>query len=77
MTNKELYELYLAKLEEAIIADNFEDIDFILEAIYAENIPEKDLDNMYEILNEATLYTELKEAEYKEAFLEIIEEFKA
>jgi hypothetical protein len=76
MNKKELYELYLNKLEETIDNDKFDDIDLILEAIYSENIPEKEMDEMYEVLNEATLYTELRENEYKEAFKELVEEFK-
>lgn len=76
MKNKELYELYLNKLEETIDNDKFDDIDLILEAIYSENIPEKEMDEMYEVLNEATLYTELREKKYKEAFKELLEEFK-
>lgn len=76
MDKKELYELYLNKLEATIDNDKFDDIDLILEAIYSENIPEKEMDEMYEVLNEATLYTELRENEYKEAFKELVEEFK-
>ncbi len=77
MKKTELYNLYLNKLEEAIENDKFDDIDLLLEAIYAENIPEKEMDEMYDILNEATLYTELRESEYKEEFMELIKEFKS
>lgn len=77
MKKTELYNLYLNKLEEAIENDKFDDIDLLLEAIYSENIPEKEMDEMYDILNEATLYTELRESEYKEEFMELIKEFKA
>lgn len=76
MAKKELYELYLSKLEESVIWDDFDSIDFILEAIYSENIPPKDMEEMYEVINEATLYTELRETEYKDTFLELLEEFK-
>ncbi len=77
MKKTELYNLYLNKLEEAIENDKFDDIDLLLEAIYSENIPEKEMDEMYDILNEATLYTELRESEYKEEFMELIKEFKS
>ena len=77
MKKTELYNLYLNKLEEAIENDKFETIDLLLEAIYSENIPEKEMDEMYDILNEATLYTELRESEYKDEFMELIKEFKA
>lgn len=76
MNKKELYELYLNKLEATIDNDKFDDIDLILEAIYSENIPQKEMDEMYDILNEATLYTELREKEYKEEFLRLLKEYK-
>jgi hypothetical protein len=34
MTKKELYTSYLAKLETALIEDEYDDIDYILEFIY-------------------------------------------
>ncbi len=76
MNNSELYKNYLEKLEENIISDNFENIDFILESIYTTWIPEQDIGKMDDILQEATLYSELKEEEYKEMTLKLIEEFK-
>lgn len=76
MNNKELYTNYLSKLEEALETDNFDNLDYILEAVYSSNIPEPDLEAMDDILQEATLYIELKESEYKEEALKLIEEFK-
>lgn len=76
MKKSELYNNYLSKLEEALNADNFENIDYILESIYTIWIPEDDLDKMDDILQEATLYAELKEKEYKDWFIELLNNFK-
>ena len=76
MKNSELYKNYLSKLEEALISDNFENIDYILESIYTLWIPEDDLEKMDNILQEATLYSELKDQEYKTLALELINNFK-
>lgn len=76
MKNSELYKNYLSKLEEVVIKDDFKNIDYILESIYTLGIPEDDLDKMDEILQEATLYSELKEDEYKVYALELLNNFK-
>ncbi|MDD3646772.1 MAG: hypothetical protein PHH06_05210 [Candidatus Gracilibacteria bacterium] len=76
MNKKELYTNYISKLEEALVSDDFDSLDYILEAIYSNNMPEADLEAMDDILQEATLYIELKEQEYKEEALRLIEEFK-
>ncbi len=76
MKNSELYKNYLSKLEESLNSNNFENIDYILESIYTIWIPEDDLDKMDDILQEATLYSELKEEEYKAWALELLNNFK-
>jgi hypothetical protein len=68
----ELYNDYLSKLEEALTSDNFENIDYILEYMYSSGIPENILEELDDILHEATLYSEIKETEYKDQALELI-----
>lgn len=76
MKTKELYENYLSKLEEALISDNKDNIDYIVESLYTMWLPEKELDEIDDILHEATLYLELWDDEYKETSLELIGDFK-
>lgn len=76
MKTKELYENYLSKLEEALTWDKKENIDFIVESLYTMWLPEKELDEIDDILHEATLYLELWDEEYKETALELISDFK-
>jgi len=55
--------------------DNFEEIDSILETIHTSwKYSEEKIKNYADFLQEATLYAELKENEYKEEALRIIEE---
>lgn len=75
MKKQELYSNFLKKIEESLLKDDFDTLDYILEFIYTSWLPEKDMLEMDEILNEATLYIELKEWEYKEKALELIEGF--
>jgi len=76
MNKKELYTNYLSKLEKALNTDNFENIDYILESVFTLWIPEEELEEMSNILQEATLYSELKENEYKDEALRMIWGFK-
>lgn len=76
MENKELYINYLSKLEDALIENNFDNIDYILETIFTIWINEDDLDEMNDILHEATLYSEFKEQDYKDEALKLIWKFK-
>ena len=76
MNKKDLYTNYLSKLETALIEDEYDDIDYILEFIYTSWMPEKMIIEIDDILQEATLYSELKETEYKEQALKLIKEFK-
>lgn len=76
MNKKEIYNNYLSKIKESLDKDDFDAIDYILEFLYTSWIPESDLGAMDEILNEVTLYSELKEIEYKETALVLIKEFE-
>lgn len=76
MKKKELYDNYLSKLEEALTQDNKENIDYIVETIYTMWLPEQDIEQIDDIMQEATLYLEFGEAEYKDEALKLISEFK-
>jgi len=76
MNKKELYKNYISKLEEALLSENFDNIDYILEFIFSIWLKQEDLEKIENILNEATLYAELKENEYKDEALKLIEIFK-
>ncbi len=72
---KDIFENYLLKLRGFLETDNFEAIDYSLEYIYA-TVPEKERNTMEDILQEVTLYAELKEKEYKDTALELINAFE-
>ena len=76
MTNKEIYDNYLKKIKEVLEADDFESLDYILEYMYTSGIPDEILDEIDDILQEVTLYIELKDKEYKETALEFIREYE-
>ena len=76
MNNKEIYENYLKKIKEVLEKDDFESLDYILEYMYTSGIPEDILDEIDDILQEITLYVELKEKEYKQTALEFISEYE-
>lgn len=76
MNKKEIYDNYLSKLEASLKEDKFDDLDYILEFLYTTWLPESILDEVDDILQEATLYAEFRENEYKNEALTLIEEFK-
>ncbi|MDD5769794.1 MAG: hypothetical protein PHE25_02400 [Candidatus Gracilibacteria bacterium] len=76
MINKEIYENYLKKIREVLEADDFESLDYILEYMYTSGIPDVILDEIDDILQEITLYLELKDKDYKETALEFIKEYE-
>lgn len=76
MTNKEIYENYLKKIKEVLEADDFASLDYILEYMYTSGVPDEILDEIDDILQEVTLYLELKEKDYKETALEFIKEYE-
>ncbi|MGE4443544.1 MAG: hypothetical protein AB7E37_00955 [Candidatus Altimarinota bacterium] len=76
MNNKEIYENYLKKIKEILEKDDFESLDYILEYMYTSGIPDDILEEIDDILQEVTLYVELKDKEYKETALEFIREYE-
>lgn len=76
MDKNKLYTDYLSKIETALLSDDLESINYILEFMYTNQLPEEEIDSMDDILQEATLYSELWELEYKEEALRLIAEFK-
>ncbi|MDD2907225.1 MAG: hypothetical protein PHH98_01155 [Candidatus Gracilibacteria bacterium] len=77
MKEKELYDNYLSKLEEALVQENTENIDFIVETLYTTGLDENDMDKIDDILHEATLFLEFGDEEYKETALDLISDFKS
>ena len=61
MKKSELYNNYLSKLEEALNSDNYESIDYILEFLYTSGFPQETIEEIDDILQEATLYSEFKD----------------
>lgn len=76
MNNQEIYTNYLKKIKEVLEKDDFDSLDYILEYMYTAGIPDEVLDEIDDILQEVTLYVELKENEYKETALEFIKEYE-
>jgi len=76
VNKKKLYSEYISKLEDTLNNDNFEWINYILEYIYTVWLSKNEIIEIDDILQEVTLYFELKEDEYKDAALVQIKEFK-
>lgn len=76
MKRKEIYENFLLKIKEVLENDNFEWIDYILEYMYSSWIPDDIMEELDDILNEITLYSELKTLEYKQEALDLIKDFE-
>lgn len=76
MKEAELYTNYLSKLEEALVQENMDNIDYIVETLYTCWLSESDMDKIDDILHEATLFLEFGEEEYKETALDLITDFK-
>ena len=64
---------YLEKLKNVLEDDNFLKLDEILELPVTWILSEDELNEIDEILNEATLYAEFKESDYKEEALRLID----
>ncbi len=77
MKEAELYTNYLSKLEEALVQENMDNIDYIVETLYTSWLSENDMDKIDDILHEATLFLEFGEEEYKETALDLISDFKS
>ena len=76
MKEAELYTNYLSKLEESLVQENMDNIDYIVETLYTCGLNESDMDKIDDILHEATLFLEFGDDEYKETALELITDFK-
>lgn len=76
MKEAELYTNYLSKLEEALVQENMDNIDYIVETLYTCWLSENDMDKIDDILHEATLFLEFGDDEYKETALDLITDFK-
>ena len=74
--NQDLYINYILPLEDALKNENFEKIDFILETIYTMWMDDKTITKIDDILQEATLFSEFREEDYKIEALNLIEDFK-
>ena len=74
--DSDLYINYILPLEGALKNENFEKIDFILETIYTMWMDDKTITKIDDILQEATLFSEFREEDYKIEALNLIEDFK-
>ena len=74
--DSDLYINYILPLEDALKNENFEKIDFILETIYTMWMDDKTIKKIDDILQEATLFSEFREEDYKIEALNLIEDFK-
>ena len=62
----------IKKLKDYLENDNFEELDKLFIEIYSAEIPEEQEEKLSDILDEATLYLEFKEEDYKNTALEMI-----
>lgn len=76
MNKQELYTNFISKVEEFLKLEDFENLDFILQSVYSMWFDDQTISIIDDILQEATLFLEFKEEEYKEEALALIEEFK-
>ena len=74
--DSDLYINYILPLEDALKNENFEKIDFILETIYTMWMDDKTITKIDDILQEATLFSEFREEDYKIEALNLIEDFQ-
>lgn len=76
MNKQELYTNFISKVEEYIKLEDFENLDFILQSVYSMWFDDQTISIIDDILQEATLFLEFKEEEYKEEALALIKKFK-
>ena len=74
MKEENYYDTFLDELKNALIAKNTEQLDSVLQSMHGWWLNEDELDDLEEIISEATLYLELKEEEYREMALVLIHE---
>lgn len=76
MNKQELYTNFISKVEEYLKLEDFENLDFILQSVYSMWFDDNTISLIDDILQEATLFLEFKEEDYKNEALKLIEEFK-
>ena len=74
MTNENSYENFLDGLKEALIEKDTTKLDNVLQTMHGGWLEQDELDDLEEIISEATLYLELKDEEYREMALVLIRE---
>lgn len=74
MTNENSYENFLDALKEALIQKDTAKLDDTLQTMHGGWLEQDELDDLEEIISEATLYLELKDEEYREMALVLIRE---
>ncbi len=66
----------ILQVKEALEKDDFASLDTLLEELFSSgNYSQKQLDEYDKFLQEATLYSELKEDDYKNEALKLINEY--
>ena len=63
---------YLANLKQILEDDDFDKLDEVLELLMTGIFSEEEVNEIWDIVNEATLYAEFKESDYKEEALRLI-----
>lgn len=76
MNKQELYKNFISKIEEYLKLEDFENLDFILQSVYSMWFDDNTISIIDDILQEATLFLEFKEEDYKNEALNLIENFK-
>jgi hypothetical protein len=59
MNKNKIYTDYLSKIETYLNNNDIDALNYILEFIFTNQLPDDEMEAMDDILNEATLYTEL------------------
>jgi len=74
MPQENSYENFLDELKDALKSRDPHKVDEVLQTIHSGWLDQDELDDLEEIISEATLYLELKEEEYREMALVLIQE---
>lgn len=64
---------YIKKLKNSLEENNFDMIDYLLEYAISWDLNEEEREEIDDLINEATLYLELRDDEYKDEALKMIE----
>lgn len=64
---------YIKKLKDSLEENNFDMIDYLLEYAISWDLSEEEREEIDDLINEATLYLELRDEEYKEEALKMIQ----